>query len=152
MQTFINKQAIDIPQTLHSMQLLKFLREEMNLTGVKNGCNKGVCGACTVLINNIAKRSCILKVEDIIGKDVITIEGLSEGNELHPLQKSFLDNDAVQCGFCTPGMILTAHALLLSNNNPSEKEVKEALKNNLCRCTGYVQIIKSVLDARKFYK
>ncbi len=152
MQTFINKKAIDIPQTLHSMQLLKFLREEMNLTGVKNGCNKGVCGACTVLINNIAKRSCILKVEDIIGKDVITIEGLSEGNELHPLQKSFLDNDAVQCGFCTPGMILTAHALLLSNNNPSEKEVKEALKNNLCRCTGYVQIIKSVLDARKFYK
>ena len=152
MQAIINGKEINIKKSDLDKQLLEYIREDLNLTGTKNGCNIGVCGACTILINNEAKRSCKLKVSDIIDKEVLTIEGMSKGDELHPLQKSFLDHDAVQCGFCTPGMVLTAHALLLKNQNPTEAEVRDAIKVNLCRCTGYQQIVDSILAAVKFYK
>ena len=118
MQAIINGKEIKIMKSDLDKQLLEYIREDLNLTGTKNGCNIGVCGACTVLINNEPKRSCKLKVADIIDKEVLTIEGMSKDEELHPLQKSFLDHDAVQCGFCTPGMVLTAHSLLLKNQNP----------------------------------
>jgi len=152
MHTIINGKEIKLKKNDLEKQLLVFIREDLNLTGTKNGCNKGVCGACTVLINNEPKRSCQLKVKDIINMEVLTIEGMAKDDELHPLQKSFLDHDAVQCGFCTPGMILTAHALLLKNQNPSEAEVRNAIKVNLCRCTGYQQIVDSILAAAKFYR
>lgn len=152
MQAIINGKEINIKKSDLDKQLLEYIREDLNLTGTKNGCNIGVCGACTILINNEAKRSCKLKVSDIIDKEVLTIEGMSKDDELHPLQKSFLDHDAVQCGFCTPGMVLTAHALLLKNQNPTEAEVRDAIKVNLCRCTGYQQIVDSILAAVKFYK
>ncbi len=152
MQAIINGKEFKIKKNDLDKQLLTFIREDLNLTGTKNGCNIGVCGACTVLINNEPQRSCKLKVSDIIDKELLTIEGMSENNDLHPLQKSFLDNDAVQCGFCTPGMVLTAHALLLKNNNPTEAEVRDAIKINLCRCTGYQQIVDSIISAKRFYK
>ncbi|MBI9032363.1 (2Fe-2S)-binding protein [bacterium] len=152
MQAIINRKEIKIKKCDLDKQLLTFIREDLNLTGTKNGCNIGVCGACTVLINNEPQRSCKLKVSDIIDKELLTIEGMSENNDLHPLQKSFLDHDAVQCGFCTPGMVLTAHALLLKNNNPTEAEVRDAIKINLCRCTGYQQIVDSIISAKRFYK
>lgn len=152
MQAIVNMKEIEIKKSDLTKQLLTFIREDLNLTGTKNGCNIGVCGACTVLINNEPKRSCKLTVSDIVDKEVLTIEGMSKDDELHPLQKSFLDHDAVQCGFCTPGMVLTGHALLLKNNKATEAEVREAIKLNLCRCTGYQQIVDSILDAAKFYK
>ncbi len=152
MQANINNKTIEIKQEDLDKQLLTFIREDLNLTGTKNGCNIGVCGACTILVDNLPKRSCKMKVSEIIDKEVLTIEGMSNNNELHPLQKSFLDHDAVQCGFCTPGMVLTGHALLLQNNNPTEEQVRQAIKVNLCRCTGYQQIVDSILAAAKFYK
>lgn len=152
MQSIVNGKQITIKESDLNKNLLTYIREDLNLTGTKNGCNIGVCGACTILLDNEAVRSCKMKVEDIIDKDILTIEGLENNNELHPLQKSFLEHDAVQCGFCTPGMVLTGHALLLKNNTPSEAQVREAIKVNLCRCTGYQQIVDSILDAAKYYK
>lgn len=152
MQAVVNGKEIQLLKSDLEKQLLTFIREDLNLTGTKNGCNIGVCGACTVLINNEPRRSCKLTVADILDKELLTIEGMTQGDELHPLQKSFLDHDAVQCGFCTPGMVLTGHALLLKNPTPTEAEVRDAIKNNLCRCTGYQQIVDSILDAAKFYK
>ena len=152
MQALINGKEVKLKKSDLDKQLLTFIREDLNLTGTKNGCNIGVCGACTVLINDEPVRSCKKKVTDIIDKELLTIEGMTHNDELHPLQKSFLDHNAVQCGFCTPGMVLTAHALLLKNQNPSEAEVREAIKVNLCRCTGYQQIVDSILAATKYYK
>ncbi|OQY36856.1 MAG: xanthine dehydrogenase [Candidatus Cloacimonetes bacterium 4572_65] len=133
-------------------KLLEYLREDLDLTGTKNGCNIGVCGACTVLVNNQPKRACVLTVKAVVDKTILTIEGMTINGELHPLQKCFLDNNAVQCGFCTPGMVLSAHALLLKNSNPNEKEIRDAIKVNLCRCTGYQQIIKAISEASQYYK
>ncbi len=152
MQAIVNGNKIELKEKDLDKQLLEFIREDLNLTGTKNGCNIGVCGACTVLINNEVQRSCKLKVKDIIDKELLTIEGMTQNEELHPLQKSFLDHDAVQCGFCTPGMVLSGHALLLKNSNPTEAEVRDAIKINLCRCTGYQQIVDSILAAKEFYK
>jgi carbon-monoxide dehydrogenase small subunit len=151
METTINKVSYLLTEGDLDKKLIDFLREDLDLTGTKNGCNKGVCGACTVLIDNEAKRSCVLKVSAIVGRQVITIEGMTVNGELHPLQKCFLDEDAVQCGFCTPGMILTAHALLLKNNNPTDEEIRKAIKHNLCRCTGYQQIVRAISAATKYY-
>jgi carbon-monoxide dehydrogenase small subunit len=138
---------------LLNMTLLDYLREILHLTGTKNGCNIGVCGACTVLVNNIPKRSCKTLLKDVIAQNITTIEGMSDGNGgLHPLQQAFIDAGAIQCGFCTPGMVLSAHALLLKNNNPDKQQVKMALNSNLCRCTGYQQIFDAVLSAAKYYK
>lgn len=152
MESIINGKKYNIKEIDKSKQLLDYIREDLNLTGTKNGCNIGVCGACTILVNNEPKRSCKMKVSDIIDKEVLTIEGIAQNNELHPLQKSFLDHDAVQCGFCTPGMVLTAHAFLLENSKPSEAEIRNAIKINLCRCTGYQQIVDAILAAAKFYQ
>ncbi|MGB9615717.1 MAG: (2Fe-2S)-binding protein [Desulfomonilaceae bacterium] len=125
--------------------LLRVLREELELTGVKQGCGEGECGACTVLVNGDPINSCIYPIMEVEGKEVLTIEGLAEkDNSLHPIQQAFLEKAGVQCGFCTPGMILSAKALLDKNPNPSEAEIRHAIAGNMCRCTGYVQIVESV--------
>ena len=126
--------------------LAQVLREELGLTGVKVSCETGDCGACTVLIDGKATKSCIYPVMKAIGKEITTIEGLTGKNgELHPLQKAFVEHFAVQCGYCTSGMILTAKALLDHNPDPTEEEVKEYLRGNLCRCTGYTKIIEAIM-------
>lgn len=131
------------PQTF----LLEILREKLNLTGCKNGCGVGQCGACTVIVEGEAVRACIYKAQRADQKHVLTIEGLERGGELHPLQRAFIDVGAVQCGYCTPGMIMASKALLDRNPDPSDDEIKQALKNNFCRCTGYVKIIKAIHTA-----
>ncbi len=127
--------------------LLWVLRTDLGLTGTKFGCGEGYCGACTVLINGEAVRSCQFSVKDVEGKRVWTIEGLARNERLLSLQESFARHDALQCGYCTPGMIMTSLALLLVNPKPAEKDVLDALEGNLCRCGAHVRIVKAVLDA-----
>lgn len=127
-------------------RLLDTLRERLWLTGVKEGCGVGECGACTVLINGEASLSCLILTVQVEGQEVVTIEGLEREGVLDPIQQSFLHHHAVQCGFCTPGMILSAKALLLKNPTPTREEIMTALDGNLCRCTGYEQIISAILD------
>jgi aerobic-type carbon monoxide dehydrogenase small subunit (CoxS/CutS family) len=127
--------------------LLWVLRTELGLTGTKYGCGQSQCGACTVVVGREAVRSCRLPVKEVRGKEVTTIEGLSKGGKLHPLQKAFLDADAYQCGFCTPGMLLNAYALLLKNPKPGRAEIIEAMEGNLCRCGSYARIVKAVQAA-----
>jgi len=129
--------------------LLTVLRKEFGLTGTKYGCGEGHCGSCTVLINNKAVRSCHTTMGEVKGKEVVTIEGLAMGNDLHPLQKSFLKHDSTQCGFCTPGMILTAYSLLKENSKPTESEIIYAMDDNLCRCGSYKRIIQAIQTAAK---
>ena len=131
-------------QSEPGIRLLDLLRDKFNLTGTKEGCGIGECGACTVILNGQAVNSCLLLAGQIDGSEILTIEGIAMGNELHPLQKNFLLHGAVQCGFCTPGMVLSAYALLEENPNPTEEEIKNAIAGNLCRCTGYKQIIDAV--------
>lgn len=128
--------------------LLQALRDYLGLTGVKEGCGKGECGACTVLLDGKAVPSCLVLAAQAEGKDVLTVEGLANEG-LTPLQRAFVEEGAVQCGYCTPGMILSAEALLRENPNPSEEEIKEAISGNLCRCTGYLKIIKAIKKAAK---
>ena len=127
--------------------LLNLLRDDLGLTGAKYGCGIGECGACTVLLNGEPILSCMTLAVDCDGKNVETIENISKGKNLHPIQQAYLDEGAVQCGFCTPGFILTTKALLEQNSSPSEAEIREYLKGNLCRCTGYVNIVKAVQRA-----
>jgi carbon-monoxide dehydrogenase small subunit len=129
--------------------LLWVLRDHFGLTGTKYGCGIGFCGTCTVLIDNEAVRSCTVAVSDVAGKSVITIEGLAEDGKLHPVQQAFTDHDALQCGYCTPGMILTAVALLNKNQVPTRQEIIDGLEDNLCRCGAHVRIIDAVEDASK---
>jgi carbon-monoxide dehydrogenase small subunit len=124
--------------------LLDLLREELGLTGTKKGCEAGECGACTVIMNGRAVLSCLIPALKADGAEIITIEGLAEEDRLHPLQQAFLEEGAVQCGYCTPGMLLTAKALLDENPEPSIEEVKRAISGNLCRCTGYTKIIRAI--------
>jgi carbon-monoxide dehydrogenase small subunit len=126
--------------------LLEVLREDLGLTGTKRGCDLGTCGACTVLIEGKPYLSCLTLAVDVQGKKIVTIEGLAQDEETHPLQKAFVEKGAIQCGFCTPGMILTAKAFLDENPHPSEEEVKKAISGNLCRCTGYVKIVEAILS------
>jgi len=131
-----------------SAMLLEVLRDDFELTGAKEGCGQGECGACTVIVAGKAVTSCIYPVMEVEGKEVLTIEGLiGKSNDLHPLQKSFLDNAGVQCGFCTPGMIMSAKALLDENPHPTEDEIRHGIAGNICRCTGYVQIVDSIKKA-----
>jgi carbon-monoxide dehydrogenase small subunit len=129
--------------------LIDVLRQDLHLTGVKEACGIGACGTCTVLVNGRPVHSCITLAEEVEGKEVETIEGLAQGGELHPLQKAFIDYHAFQCGFCTPGMIMTAKGLLKRNPQPTEEEVKNAISGNLCRCTGYGNIVKAIVSAAK---
>ena len=130
-------------------RLLWVLRTDLGLTGTKYGCGEGICGACTVLINNKATRSCQVSAKEIRGKEVITIEGLVRDGKLHPLQKAFMDHDALQCGFCTPGMILNAYGLLLEKPQPTEAEIIEGMNDNLCRCGAHVRIVQAIQSAAK---
>ncbi|MCR9035623.1 (2Fe-2S)-binding protein [Tractidigestivibacter montrealensis] len=130
-------------------RLLWTLRERLGLTGAKCGCGTNDCGACRVIVDGVARNSCVLLTRNMEGKSIETIEGLSDGLTLHPIQQAFIDAGAVQCGFCTPGMIMSAKALLDSNPDPTEEEVREAIKPNLCRCTGYVKIVEAVLLAAR---
>lgn len=128
-------------------QLLWVLRTDLGLTGTKYGCGESYCGACTVIVNNEAVRSCQLTVKDIQGKEVITIEGLAKNGTLHPVQKAFMEHDALQCGYCTPGMILNAYALLKKTPRPSHSEIIESMDNNLCRCGAHQRIIQAIKAA-----
>lgn len=127
--------------------LLWVLRTDFVLTGTKYGCGEGFCGACTVLVDNEAVRSCQYPIEDVDGKEVVTIEGLAEKGNLHPLQQAFVQHDALQCGFCTPGMILNAYSLLKKNPNPTREEIIRGMEDNLCRCGTYTRIIQAIQTA-----
>ncbi len=126
--------------------LVEVLRENLGLMGTKKACNEGECGACTVIMDGRAVTSCLILAIDARGKDILTIEGLSEGEKLDPIQESFLKNGGLQCGFCTPGMVMSAKALLDENPSPTLIETREAIAGNLCRCTGYQHIINSIMD------
>ena len=139
-----SKERLDVPS---NMTLLQMLRDKLALTGTKNGCAAGECGACTVLVDGEPVNSCMMLAVEADGRLVTTVEGLAHGDQLSPLQKAFMEHNAVQCGFCTPGMLISAHALLKRNPHPDEEEIKEALVGNLCRCTGYVRIIQAVQAA-----
>jgi carbon-monoxide dehydrogenase small subunit len=130
-----------------NLTLLDLLREELGLTGTKCGCEIGECGACTVLLNGQAVNSCLVLAPQVDGQEVMTVEGLAEGNRLTPLQESFLDHDAVHCGFCTPGMLMSAKALLDDSSHPTELEVRTAIAGNLCRCSGYQQIVDAIRES-----
>ncbi len=149
-KTTINNRSYKL-DVLPNQTLLNFLREELGLTGTKCGCEIGECGACTVLINGEAVNSCLVLVPQINGKEVLTVEGLSDGEQLHPLQKSFIEHGAVHCGFCTPGLLMTAKSLLDENPDPTEEEIRNAIAGNLCRCTGYIQVVEAVKNAAGEY-
>jgi len=142
----VNGEAFEVLTEVHKT-LLEVLREDLGLTGTKRGCDLGTCGACTVLIEGKPYLSCLTLAADVQGKNIITIEGLSLEGKPHPLQEAFVEKGAIQCGFCTPGMILTAKALLDENPHPSEIEVKRAISGNLCRCTGYIKILEAIMSA-----
>lgn len=127
--------------------LLKMIREDLNLTGTKEGCGAGECGSCTIIINNKAVNSCMMLAVEADGKDILTVEGLAKNGVLDALQESFVNNAALQCGYCTPGMLMSAKALLMRNPNPTEQDIKEAISGNLCRCTGYRAIVDAVTEA-----
>jgi len=129
--------------------LLEVLREDLELTGTKEGCSEGECGVCTVLLDGIPARSCLLFAVDVRGRQVTTVEGLAQGEKLHPIQNAFIEQGAIQCGFCTPGMILSAKALLDHTPSPTEDEIRVAISGNLCRCTGYQKIVKAIQAASR---
>ena len=129
--------------------LLEVLRDKLRITGPKAGCNTGDCGACSVLLDGVLVRACITNALSVQGREVITVEGLARSGDLHPLQKAFHEHYGSQCGFCTPGMLLAAKALLDRNPTPTVEEIKEAISGNLCRCTGYVKIIESIMAAAR---
>jgi len=141
----VNGEEFEVLIEVHRT-LLEVLRENLGLTGTKRGCDLGTCGACTVLVEGKPYLSCSTLAVDVQGKKILTIEGLAQDEEAHPLQKAFVEKGAIQCGFCTPGMILTAKAFLDENPHPTEEEVKKAISGNLCRCTGYVKIVEAILS------
>jgi aerobic-type carbon monoxide dehydrogenase small subunit (CoxS/CutS family) len=134
------------------LTLAGLLRRQLRLTGTHLGCEHGVCGACTVIVDGAAVRSCLIFAAQADGAEVVTIEGLAPGDDLSPLQQAFRRNHALQCGFCTPGILTTMHALLSEEPDPTEERIREVLSGNLCRCTGYLPIIKAVLEAASTYR
>ena len=147
----VNGQIYEV-ETQPWRTLAEVLRDQLNLTGTKISCAEGHCGACTVIINGKAVNSCLMLIAEAQGKEILTIEGLSAGGELHPIQEAFVTHGAVQCGFCTPGLIMGAKSFLTDYPDPSEEEIKTALSGHLCRCTGYVQIIEAVKAAATHMK
>jgi carbon-monoxide dehydrogenase small subunit len=139
-------EQVDVPSNL---TLLGLLREKLALTGTKNGCTAGECGACTVLMNGEPVNSCMVLAVECDGAEIITVEGLAQDGQLDPVQQALIEAGGVQCGFCTPGVLITARALLDRNPHPSEEEIREALVGNLCRCTGYVRIIQGIQEAAR---
>jgi carbon-monoxide dehydrogenase small subunit len=139
-------EQVEVPSNL---TLLQLLREKLALTGTKNGCTSGECGACTVILNGEAVNSCLVLAAECQDAEVLTVEGLAPSGALDPLQQALIDEGGVQCGFCTPGILMSAYALLQRNPNPSEAEVREALVGNLCRCTGYLRILEAVQKAAR---
>jgi len=142
-RTVINGKPVE-REVMAGDRLLDLLRNDLHLTGTKEGCGEGECGSCTVLINGRAVNSCLVLAPQVDGKKVLTIEGLASGDALHPIQRAFVEKGAVQCGFCTPGFIMSTYALLRQNPTPSDEEIKLALEGNLCRCTGYTKILEAV--------
>jgi carbon-monoxide dehydrogenase small subunit len=144
-QLTVNDEVYDVVCT-PNRTLLEVLRDDLGLTGAKEGCGEGACGACTILLDGRPIRSCLALAVEIQGKTITTIEGLAEGSKLHPLQQAFVEHGSIQCGFCSPGMILTAKALLDENPRPTEQEAREAIAGNVCRCTGYAKIVEAVVS------
>lgn len=142
----LNGKSVEVKST-EDDSLLWAIRSKLNLTGTKYGCGLGQCGACTVLVNGKAERSCMLTMDFVEGKEITTIEGLAEDGVLHPVQQAFVDHDALQCGFCTSGMILNAYSLLQENPEPTEKEIIEGMEENLCRCGTYGRVITAIQQA-----
>ena len=142
----INGNEVSIEAQPH-WTLLRVIRDELGLTGTKEGCGEGECGSCTVIVDGKTVSSCLVLAMDVEGKEVTTIEGLAQGGKLHPLQAAFVEKGAVQCGFCTPGMIMTAKELLDKRPSPSEEEIRFHMAGNLCRCTGYAKIIEAIQAA-----
>lgn len=130
-----------------NMTLLDFIRDVLDLTGTKKGCEEGECGACTVMLDGKPVNSCLVLAREIEGRELLTVEGVAQGGTLSPIQRQFIDKWALQCGYCTPGMILSAKALLDSNPNPTEYEIRDAIAGNLCRCTGYAKIVEAIQAA-----
>jgi len=152
MKLNINKTEYTVPDSYREMRLTEYLRDILDLTGAKNACEMNACGACAVLVNNEVIKICHALLKDVEGKNILTIEGMAAPDgTLHPLQQAFVDAGAIQCGFCTPGMVLTAHALLLKNSKPTREQIRKALQGNLCRCTGYHQIIDAIEIASEYY-
>jgi len=139
----VNGEARDVVVPVHKT-LLEVLREDLNLTGTKHGCELGECGTCTVLVDGVPVLSCLALPVELQGREIKTVEGMAENGRLHPLQQAFAELGAAQCGYCTPGILLTAEALLAKNTAPTRDEVREALAGNLCRCTGYTKILEAV--------
>lgn len=138
--------ALSVPAT---RTLLNVLRGDLGLTGTKNGCDQGVCGSCTVLIDGMPARACLALAAVVTGVDIVTVEGLAQGETLSPVQQAFLDAGAIQCGFCMPGMIIQATAFLRANPRPSEDEIRHAISGNLCRCSGYAKVVEAIGLAAK---
>lgn len=139
-------------KTESERMLLWAIRSDLSLTGAKYGCGEGFCGACTVLVNEKAVRSCQFPLKEVKGKEVLTIEGLAKNGDLHPLQKAFMEHDALQCGFCTPGMILQAYSMLLKNPRPNTEEIIQSMEDNLCRCGSHTRIIQAIQTSAKEMK
>lgn len=136
--------SVDVP----ARRLLSdFLRDDLHLTGTKRGCETGICGACSVLVDGEVVKSCLMLAVQVQGREITTVEGLGNGDELHPLQESFMQCGGLQCGYCTPGFLMTSCAMLKNNPDPTVDEVRHGLNGNLCRCTGYTQIVESILTA-----
>lgn len=144
----LNGQAMRV-ETPPDRRVVELLREDLGLTGVKEGCGAGECGACTILVDGESRLSCLMLAAQLQGRHVTTIEGLSADGRLHPVQKAFIEHGAVQCGFCTPGMVLSAVHLLERHPHPSRRDIREGLSGNLCRCTGYVKIVDAVEAATR---
>lgn len=153
MRLNINGRDLEVPDAVGERRLITFLREDLDLTGAKNACDIGACGACTILVDDEPLKICIKRVKDVAGRRVLTIEGMAAPDgALHPLQQSFAERGAIQCGFCTPGMVLVAHAFLLRQPNPTRDQIRKAIGGNLCRCTGYHQIIDAIEEAAVHYR
>jgi aerobic-type carbon monoxide dehydrogenase small subunit (CoxS/CutS family) len=144
----LNGKSVEV-QLDKNAKLLWALRTNFNLTGTKYGCGEGYCGSCTVLMNDEPVRSCGVSMEDVAGKKVVTIEGLADGDKLHPVQQTFVENDALQCGYCTPGMIMNAIGLLKKNPKPTRQEIIDGMEDNLCRCGAHTRIIMAIESAAK---